>query len=114
MEAHRVNAATFRNIFNTIEYKYILGLTATYERLDNLQKEVMDKYCPVIDRVSTEEALTNGWISPFKEYQVLIEVDDIETYNKYNREFQEHYEFFNYDFNLAMSCIGPNGFANRS
>lgn len=113
-EAHRVNAATFRNIFNTIEYKYILGLTATYERLDNLQKEVMDKYCPVIDRVSTEEALTNGWISPFKEYQVLIEVDDIETYNKYNREFQEHYEFFNYDFNLAMSCIGPNGFANRA
>lgn len=93
-EAHRVNSLMFRNIFETIHYKYILGLTATYERLDELHKEVMEKYCPIIDTISIEEALENNWISKYKEYQVLIEVDDIDTYLKYNKDFQEHFEFF--------------------
>jgi superfamily II DNA or RNA helicase len=113
-EAHRVNSKTFRDIFNTIKYKYILGLTATYERLDGLHKEVMEKYCPVIDTINLEEALFNGWVSQFKEYQVLISVNDIDVYNEYNKEFQQHFEFFNYDFNLAMSLIGPKGFINRA
>ena len=113
-EAHRVNSTTFRNIFSTIKYKYVLGLTATYERLDYLHKEVMEKYCPVIDKISLEEALFNNWLSQFKEYQVILEVDDIDTYKEFNREFQEHFEFFGYDFNLALSLLGPNGYINRS
>lgn len=113
-ECHRVNSSTFRNIFTTIKYKYILGLTATYERLDDLHKEVMEKYCPIIDSISLEEALFNNWISSFREYQVLIDVDDIDTYKRYNKEFQEHFEYLGYDFNLAMSLLGPNGFINRA
>lgn len=113
-EAHRVNSTTFRNIFSTIQYKYVLGLTATYERLDNLHKEVMEKYCPVIDKISLEEALFNNWISQFKEYQVLLKVDDLETYKGFDREFQQHFEFFDYDFNLALSLLGPKGFINRA
>lgn len=113
-EAHRVNSFTFRNIFETIQYKYVLGLTATYERLDDLHKEVMEKFCPVIDKITTEEALLNGWISQFKEYQVLLEVDDIDVYKKYNKEFQEHFEFLGYDFQLAKSLLGPQGFINRA
>jgi superfamily II DNA or RNA helicase len=112
-ECHRVNSTYFRNIFQTIDYKYILGLTATYERLDNLHKEVMEKYCPVIDTISLEEALKNGWVAHYKEYQVLIKVDDIDVYKRYNKQFQEHFEFFNGDFNLAMSLTGKFGRANR-
>ena len=59
-------------------------------------------------------SLINGWISDFKEYQVLIDVDDIDVYKQYNKEFTEHFEFFNFDFNLAMSCVGPKGFINRA
>ena len=113
-EAHRVNSSTFRNIFSTIQYKFVLGLTATYERLDNLHKEVMEKYCPVIDKISLEEALFNNWISQFKEYQVMLEVDDIDIYKGYNRDFQQSFEFLGYDFNLALSLLGPNGFKNRA
>lgn len=113
-ECHRVNSQNFREIFHTIKYKYILGLTATYERLDGLHKEVMEKYCPVIDTISLEEALFNNWVSKFNEYQVLIDVDDIDVYKKYNKEFQEHFGFFNYDFNRAMSMVGPKGFVNRA
>lgn len=112
-EAHRYASETFKEIFNKVDYKYILGLTATFERLDG-KHEIIEKYCPVIDRVSTEEALLNGWLSNYKEYQVVINVDDIDVYKEYNREFTEHFEFFNYDFNLAMSCVGPKGFINRA
>lgn len=112
-EAHRYASDTFQEIFNTVEYRYILGLTATFERLDG-KHEIIAKYCPVIDRVTTEEALINGWLSNFKEYQVLIDVDDINEYKALNSEFVEHFEFFNYDFGLAMSMIGKDGFRNRA
>ena len=99
-EAHRYASETFQEIFRKVKYRYILGLTATFERLDG-KHEILQKYCPVIDRVTTEEALVNGWLSEFKEYQVLIDVDDIDEYKEYNKEFTEHFEFFNFDFNLA-------------
>lgn len=89
-------------------------MTATYERLDDLHKEVMEKYCPVIDKISLEEALFNNWISQFKEYQVMLEVDDIDIYKKFNKDFQQSFEFLGYDFNLALSLLGPKGFINRS
>lgn len=113
-ECHRANASTLRKIFKTITYKYILGLTATFERLDGKEKEVMEKYCPVIDRITLQEALLNGWISKYKEYQVLLDVDDIDTLKQLNKEFTTHFEFFNFKFDLVMSLIGPNGFKARA
>jgi superfamily II DNA or RNA helicase len=112
-ECHRYSSDTFKEVFNKVKYKYVLGLTATFERLDE-KHIIMEKYCPVIDKITTEEALVNGWISDFKEYQVLIDVDDIDVYKQYNKEFTEHFEFFNFDFNKAMSCVGPKGFINRA
>lgn len=112
-EVHRVSADTFSEVFKTIKYKYILGLTATFERLDG-KHELLQKYCPVIDEISLAEAQFQGWISDYKEYQVILEVDDIETYKEYNRQFQADFEFFEYDFNLAMSLLGPKGFINRA
>jgi superfamily II DNA or RNA helicase len=113
-ECHRSNSTCFRELFKAVQYKYVLGLTATYERLDGLQREVMDKYCPVCITVTLEEALLNEWLSPYTEYQVLISVDDIDEYKKYNKEFVTHFEFFSFDWNKVMSCIGPKGFIARS
>ena len=112
-EAHRYASDVFKEVFNKVKYKYILGLTATFKRLDG-KHELIEKFCPVIDRVTIEEALANGWLSSFKEYQVLIDVDDIEEYKKLNAEFIEHFEFFNFDFGLAMSMIGKEGYKNRA
>ena len=112
-EEHRYAASTFQEVFNKVKYKYILGLTATFERLDG-KHELISKYCPVIDTITQAEAHANGWVSDYKEYLVLIDVDDIDTYQKYNKEFVEHYEFFNFDFGLAMSLLGPKGFINRA
>ena len=111
-EAHRVPALSFKAVFNTIQYKYIMCLTATLERLDGLESIVLE-HCPVVDKVTLLEAEINGWISPYKEYQVMIEVSDIEKYKEMNKKFIYYFGYFNFDFNLAMKCFGKGGFMFR-
>ena len=111
-EIHRTPSTTFVEVFKVVKYRYILGLTATFERLDGKEK-IIEKFCPVIDTITSEEAMFNGWVAPFTEYLVLLDVDDLDIYKGYNKEFQQHFEFFNYDFNRAMSMVGPKGYVER-
>lgn len=111
-EIHRFNSDLFKEVFNCVKYKLVLGLTATFERLDGKER-IAAQYCPVIDEITKLECLVNGWISDYKEYQVVIEVDDINVYKEYNREFQQHFEFFKFDFNRAMSLCGKDGWKNK-
>lgn len=111
-EAHRVNSEIIANVFKVVKYKLILGLTATFERLDG-RHEILAKYAPVCDTITMEEALLNGWVSKYKDFVVLIDVDDIDVYKSYNKSFTESFEFFNFDFNKAMSMIGPSGLKNK-
>lgn len=111
-ECHRVNSEVLSaNLVNT-QYKYILGLTATFERLDG-RHEILAKYAPVCDTITMEDALFNGWVAKYKDYVVVIDVPDIDTYNAYNSEFNKAYEFFNWDFSKAMSMVGKDSFRNR-
>lgn len=112
-EIHRVASDLFKLVFKCVKYKLVLGLTATFDRLDGKQT-IISKYCPIVDEVYLIEAQVNGWISTYKEYQVLIEVDDIEVYKKLNKEWLEHFEFFQFDWDLAMSMVKPNvGWRNK-
>lgn len=111
-EIHVSAANLMSQVFVKIKYKLILGLTATFERLDG-KHVLIEKYCPIIDKVSTLEAIANGWISTFKEYQVLIDVDNIDEYKKLNKEWTQHFEFFQFDFNKAMSMAGPEGWKSK-
>lgn len=112
-EIHRFAADTFSSIFEVVQYKLILGLTATIERLDG-KHVIINKYCPVIDTIPLEVAKLNGWVSDFTEYQVIITVDDLDIYRDYNKEFVSHFEYFNFDWNLAKSMLGEHGFINRA
>lgn len=107
-ECHRYSSDLFRQVFERVKYKFVLGLTATFERLDG-KHIIANKYCPVVDTIPLAEAVANGWVSQYKEYQVLIDVDDIETYKNLNKEWLEHFEFFGFDFDKAMSCTGKDG-----
>lgn len=102
-EIHKVGAPTLLNIFKNIQYTVILGLTATFERLDG-KDEIISKKCPIVDTISLEEAIENKWLADYREYEVLIEPEDIDVYKEVNKEFYEHFSYFNYDFNLAMKC----------
>jgi superfamily II DNA or RNA helicase len=107
-EIHRFNSDLFKEVFNCVKYKLILGLTATFERLDGKEK-IAARYCPVVEEITKMECLANGWISDYKEYQVLLEVDNISEYKEMNKEFIRYFEFFNYDFNKATKCCGKDG-----
>ncbi len=111
-EIHTAAANSLVRVFESVKYKLILGLTATFERLDE-RHNLLSKYCPIVDTVTLQEAQLNGWVSKYTEYLVLIDVDDIDVYNNYNKEFFEHYEFFGFDFNKAMSMVGKDGIRNK-
>ena len=102
-EIHICGSQTYSQIFERVNYNFILGLTGTLERLDG--KEVLIKqYCPVCDIVTMDEAIKNKWVAPVKEYAVLLDVD-LTEYNEWNRKFNGFFSFFNYDFSLAMNCV---------
>lgn len=100
-EVHRAASEELYKMFLNCKPVFVLGLTATYERLDGREKIILDKFCPVIDEISLEEAEKNGWVSPYKEYKVMIDVD-LTEYNKANQLFLEHFAFFNFDWKNAM------------
>ena len=107
-EEHRYNSELFRQVFDKVKYSLILGLTATFERLDG-KHIIANKYCPVVDTIPLMEAVANGWVSQYKEYRILIDVDNIDVYKSLNKEWVEHFEFFGFDFNKAISCVGKDG-----
>ena len=58
-EAHRMASESFLHVFQQVEYKFILCLTGTLERLD-MRHILIEKYAPVCDRITLEEAEQNG------------------------------------------------------
>lgn len=104
-ECHCVSSNNGVNIFKNCKYKIILGLTATFERLDQREKLIFEKLCPVCDTITLEEATENNWVAYQKHYKVLLDVD-LTEYNKANQSFIQHFSFFNFDFNLALKLLG--------
>ena len=103
-EAHRYGSDSFIEIFKIKHPKLILGLSATFHRLDGRHR-IIEKYCPIIDTVTVKEALKNGWLSSYREYKVVVQVDDFHIYQQASQEFQDMFAIFNFDFNLAMKCV---------
>lgn len=58
-ECHLSASPTFINIYNCVEYKYLLGLTATLTRLDGSEK-YLEQFMSVCDTITLQEALENN------------------------------------------------------
>lgn len=88
-EFHHAVAGNYRNIIEYFKPKYLLGLTATPERLDNKDVFALCDYNLVYD-VRLKEAINKGWLVPFRYYGIYDETVDyskIEFKNgKYNEE----------------------------
>lgn len=110
-EIHKTAAETFQRVFSQVKYLLILGLTATLKRLDN-RHTIIERYCPVIDSIPIGVAVANGWVSQFTEYKVYLDVD-LTEYNNLTRQFNEHFAFFNYNFDLVMKMVGKKGLQYR-
>lgn len=103
-EIHRTGAESFYTLFEKRKPISVLGLSATFQRLDG-RHALIEKYCPVCDIITVKEAVKNGWLSPYKEYKVMIRPTDIETFKQANREFIDSFSVFDFDFKLAMDCM---------
>lgn len=110
-EIHLTASNLMRSIFDVVDYQFILGLTATLERLDG-KEVIIKKHCPVIDEITIDLATENGWVSTVKEYVVLLDVD-LTEYNEWNRKFNGFFAYFDYDFNLAMKCATDAIYRNK-
>lgn len=103
-ECHKYASDTFYDIFSNRKPKLVLGLSATFNRLDG-RHELLNKYCPVCDTITVKEAISNKWLSPYVEYKVIIQPDDIDIYKNANKQFQEAFAVFDFNFQLAMDCM---------
>lgn len=110
-ECHKILAPTLIKTFTLVKYKMLLCLTATLIRVDGMHNYLL-QFCPVVDTITKEEAIKNKWLSSFKEYKVLLDVD-LSEYEEYNSKFYEAFAFFNYDFALCMSFMGSDGWRKR-
>lgn len=104
-ECHGVASDEYIEIFNKTTYKYVLGLTATYERIDG-KHELLKKYIPIIDTVSLSECLKNKWIADYTEYKVMVNVDVLE-YQEWKKSLLNSLSFFNNDLYLALAMVDP-------
>ena len=57
-EVHLFVAETFIEVFNRINYKMLLAMTATLDRLDG-KETLLNKYCTVIDVITIDECILN-------------------------------------------------------
>jgi superfamily II DNA or RNA helicase len=58
-EVHLCLAEQMIQVFQKVQYQFILCLTGTLERLD-MRHLLIDRYAPVCDRITIEEAEENG------------------------------------------------------
>ena len=102
-EAHKINAEYMSHTLTNCTPHFILGLTATFERLDGREK-ILEKYAPVCDTITVKEAVENGWLAPYRKYKVNLDVD-LTEYNKATQTFLSAFSFFNFVWDTAMNCV---------
>jgi superfamily II DNA or RNA helicase len=87
-EFHHAVASGYLNIIEYFNPGFMLGLTATPERLDNQDVFALCDY-NVVYELRLREAINKGWLSPFRYYGIYdaTDYDSIDEKNgKYNEE----------------------------
>lgn len=88
-EFHHAVSKNYQNIINYFEPKFMLGLTATPERLDNKDVFSVCDY-NVVYEVNLKSAIDKGWLVPFRYYGIYddsVNYEEIDFKNgKYNEK----------------------------
>ncbi len=89
-----------------IRYVDILGLTATYEDLNDRHLYVRD-FCPIVDKIAEKEALNEGYISEYIEYNLGIEFspEEQEEHKKLSELIRKGLSKFDNQLDLCYKCI---------
>jgi superfamily II DNA or RNA helicase len=71
------------------------ALTGTYPSKDDKISKIM-QWFPIVDSISEEEAISNGWISDYTEYNIGMELSDydVDRYVKFSALISETIKLF--------------------
>ena len=113
-EIHRYAATTFQKVFSTIEYKFIQGLTATFEREDNKHYLIENK-CPVIYQMDVKEAKSKKYISDFNIFNLNVPLtsEDKQFYDDITNKFNYFFSWFEHDFHRAKLCLNDKNYTSH-
>ncbi len=73
-EFHHAIAGNYKNILDYFKPEFMLGLTATPERMDNEDVFALCDY-NLIYEVRLKEAINKGWLAPFRYYGIYDSTD---------------------------------------
>ncbi|MDD3305835.1 MAG: DEAD/DEAH box helicase family protein [Acetobacterium sp.] len=73
-EFHHAVADYYQNIIDYFKPKFLLGLTATPERMDNQDVFALIDY-ELVYEVRLKEAINKGWLVPFRYYGIYDDLD---------------------------------------
>lgn len=113
-EIHRMAAPTFVQLFDRVKYNYILGLTATMQRLDR-KDNIIRKYAPIKRKLSLAEAKSKGWIADFKEYWLGLDMIEEHRvrYDKLDESFVKNMGPFEMDWTLMIISMSDHDVRQR-
>ena len=84
-EAHNLGAESiFRNL--PMDVKYRLGLTATPIRHNDESgtQKLIDYFNKIVFKYDLEDAINNGYLTPYYYYPILVYLDEVESDRYYN------------------------------
>lgn len=84
-EAHNLGAeSNFKNLSSNIRYR--LGLTATPIRHNDESgtRKLIDYFSQIVFKYDLEDAINNGYLTPYYYYPILVYLDEVESNQYYN------------------------------
>lgn len=87
-EFHHAVSSNYKNIMEYFKSKFLLGLTATPERLDSKDVFALCDYNNVYE-VRLKDAINKGWLVPFKYYGIYDETVNYEKIDFKNGKYND-------------------------
>jgi superfamily II DNA or RNA helicase len=104
-EIHLFAADKFVRIFSRVGYTWLLGLTATMDRLDGKHR-LLQKVAPICDTITQKEAILRGWISDFIEFNLAVPITRKESEEQVNLGKTIRYYMSRFgDFDKMLACM---------
>jgi superfamily II DNA or RNA helicase len=98
-------AVTLAKMFENVNYKYILCLTATLKRKDK-REDLLKKYAPVVHTITLKQGIDLGIVSYHIvfNYNITLNEEEQKKYEDLNKKLDVCFAVFNRDYNLMRKC----------
>ena len=115
-ELHEYLGEEFFNVIDStyIQFDNSLGLTATYEDSKGRHKN-LKLHFPIVDKIPEDEAIKEGYISPYVEFNIEVELNEKERadYETYSTIISKNINKFGRNgLDLATKCLGGGKHSN--